>query len=401
ILPDDALVPRLRELQTMLGDSTRMLAVVTTAYVTAHLVLERLLRRTEGPLAARTAQLIAAGVPTLEATRPAVALAQIATIARDEPAARAVLERGCVQRIDDLPPGPTRSALFRFLVDHGHLTHLAAELMNLRWSEDPAPLLAMLSALLRGGRGGPQATATVRARADRERASLEQRLPRVDRLLVRALVDRVRRLAGLRERARDRFLRTLALWRKAALEIDRRLQRADASISPGAVFFCTLNELLAALGTGKPIVAHLTKPRQAERARDLSLPDPPTTFFGAPPSFLLPPPGGPVLQGIAASSGVVTGRVRVLRDLTLEGASVEAGEILVVKSADLGLSPLFLVAGGLVTQQGGRLTQGSVVARELGLPAVAGVPSATRALRTGDLVRIDGDKGTVERFSEP
>ncbi|MCS6901595.1 MAG: PEP-utilizing enzyme, partial [Polyangiaceae bacterium] len=96
-----------------------------------------------------------------------------------------------------------------------------------------------------------------------------------------------------------------------------------------------------------------------------------------------------------------TGRVRVLRDLTLEGASVEAGEILVVKSADLGLSPLFLVAGGLVTQQGGRLTQGSVVARELGLPAVAGVPSATRALRTGDLVRIDGDKGTVERFSEP
>jgi pyruvate,water dikinase len=401
ILPDDALVPRLRELQAMLGQSTRMLAVATTAYVTAHLSLELLLRRSEGALAGRVAQLIAAGVPGLDATRPAVALAQIATIARDEPAARAALDGGSARRLDDLPPGPTRSALFRFLVDHGHLTHLAAELMNLRWSEDPAPLLAMLAALLRGGRGGPQTTAAVRARADRERASLEQRLPLVERLLVRALVDRGRRLAGLRERARERFLRTLALWRKAALEIDRRLQRVDATLSPGAVFFCTIDELLAALGTGRPIVAHLTKPRRAERARDLGLPDPPTTFLGAPPSFLLPPPGGGVLQGVAASSGVVTGRARVLRDLLQEGASVEAGEILVVKSADLGLSPLFLVAGGLVTQQGGRLTQGSVVARELGLPAVAGVPSATRALRTGDLVRIDGDKGTVERLSAP
>jgi pyruvate,water dikinase len=148
-------------------------------------------------------------------------------------------------------------------------------------------------------------------------------------------------------------------------------------------------------------VAHLSKPRRLERARDLNMPDPPTTFIGAPPAFLLPPPGGPVLRGVAASSGVITGRARVLRDVARDGAQVQAGEILVVKSADLGLSPLFLVAGGLVTQQGGRLTQGSVVARELGLPAVAGVPSATRALRTGDLLRIDGDKGTVERLSSP
>jgi phosphohistidine swiveling domain-containing protein len=401
ILPDDALVPRLRELRAMLGQSTRMLAVATTAYVTAHLSLEMLLRHAEGPVAGRAAQLIAAGASNLEATRPAVALAQIATIARDEPAARAVLTSGDARRIDDLPPGPTRSALFRFLVEHGHLTHLAAELMNLRWSEDAAPLLAMLTALLHGGRSGPQATAAVRARADRERAALEQRLPLVKRLLVRGLVDRCRRLAELRERARDRFLRTLALWRKGALEIDRRLQRADPSISPGAVFFCSLDELMAAMGTGRPMVAHLSKPRRLERARDLNMPDPPTTFIGAPPAFLLPPPGAALLRGVAASSGVITGRARVLRDVARDGALVQAGEILVVKSADLGLSPLFLVAGGLVTQQGGRLTQGSVVARELGLPAVAGVPSATRALRTGDLLRIDGDKGTVERLPSP
>lgn len=397
ILPDDALVPRLRELREMLGQSTRMLAAATTAYVTSHLGIELLLRRTEGERAGVLAQLLTAGVPELGATRPAIALAQIATIARDEPAARAALEAGC-RRSDELPPGPTRSALFRFLVDHGHLAHLAVELMHLRWSEDPAPLLAMLAALVRGGRNGAQAVAAVRSRADRERAAIEPRLPLVERLLLRGLVERCRRLAGLRERARERFLRTLALWRKAALEIDRRLQRIDPSLEPSGVFYCTIDELLAALGTGRPRVAHLVHPRQAERKCDLHLPDPPTTFQGAPPSFLLPPSGGPLLHGISASRGVAQGRVRVLRDIVRDAPAIEPGEILVVKSADLGLSPLFLVAGGLVTQQGGRLTQGSVVARELGLPAVAGVPSATRVLRTGDTIRIDGDLGTVLRI---
>jgi len=232
----------------------------------------------------------------------------------------------------------------------------------------------------------------VRARADRERAELEPRMPLLDRLLVRGLVDRSRRLADLRERTRGHFLRTLALWRKAALEIDRRLRRVDPSLDRDAVFFCTFDELMAALGTGRPRVAHLVKPRQAERERDLKLPDPPTTFLGAPPAYLLPSASGPLLRGVA------TGRARVVHDLIRDGAQLRAGEILVVKSADLGLSPLFLVAGGLLSQQGGRLTQGSVVARELGLPAVASVPGATRNIRTGDLLRIDGDEGSVERL---
>lgn len=401
ILPDDALVPRLRELQKMLGRATRMLASATTAYVISYMMIERLLRSSEGTLSGRIAQIITAGAPASEAARPAVDLAQIAFIARDEPAARSVLERGDLHGLDDLPLGPTRAALFRFLVDHGYLANLAAELMNPRWNEDATPLLAMLRALLHGGRRGLQAIAEVRARADRERAALEQRISLVDRLAVRSLVERSRRLAGLRERVRNRYLHALALWRKAAIEIDRRLQRVDPSLAPGSVFFCTLDELMAALGTGRPRVDHLVKPRQIERIRDLGLADPPTTFIGAPLSFLLPTTSGSTLHGIAASSGIITGRARVLRDVVRDAPLVQAGEILVTKSADLGLSPLFLLAGGLVTQQGGRLTQGSVVARELGLPAVAGVPSATRVLRTGDLLRINGDLGTIERVSTP
>lgn len=396
ILPDDALVPRLRELRAMLGRATTTLATSTTAYVTTHLALKVALGRTFPLTADHHAQSLASGVATLEATRPAIALSQVAAIARDEPAARDRLLAGPLRRVDELPLGPTRAAMLRFLLDHGHHARLAVELMNPRWREDAAPVLLMLSALLRGGRSGDAMAASVRSHADRERAELERRMPMLDRLLARGLVDRCRRLADLRERARGRFLRTLALWRKAALEINRRLRRVDPSLDQDAVFFCSFDELLAALGTGRPRVAHLVKPRQSERERDLSMADPPTTFVGAPPAYLLPPSGGAVLRGVAASGGVAVGRARVVRDLLRDGAALAAGEILVVKSADLGLSPLFLVAGGLLSQQGGRLTQGSVVARELGLPAVASVPSATRAIRTGDLLRIDGHEGTVE-----
>lgn len=397
ILPDDALVPRLRDLRSLLGGATTMLATTTTAYVTTHLVLQATLGRTLPVHADRLARVLSAGVPTLEATRASVALGLVAAIARDEPAARDRLLAGAA-RLGDLPPGPTRSALGRFLTEHGHHARLAAELMTPRWSEDPAPLLAILGALVRGGRSGERAIAEVRARADRERAAIERKMPLLDRLAVRGLVERCRRLADLRERARGRFLRVMALCRKAIVEIDRRLRRVDRRLEPGSAFFCTFDELLAALGTGRPRVAHLVLPRRRERERDLAQPDPPTTFVGAPPPVLLPPAGEGVWRGLAVSSGVAVGKARVVHDVIRDGASLQPGEILVVKSADLGLAPLFLVASGLISQQGGHLTQGSVVARELGVPAVASLPGATRTLRTGDLLRIDGDEGTVERL---
>ena len=75
---------------------------------------------------------------------------------------------------------------------------------------------------------------------------------------------------------------------------------------------------------------------------------------------------------------------------------MEPGEILVVPAADVGWTPLFVAAGGLVSELGGPLSHACIVAREYGLPAVVSVRSATRALKTGDRVRIDGSTGVVE-----
>src|SRR3954449_7807862 len=99
------------------------------------------------------------------------------------------------------------------------------------------------------------------------------------------------------------------------------------------------------------------------------------------------------LVGIAASSGTATGPARVV--LEPAGTFLAPGEILVAPSTDPGWTPLFLTAGGLVMEMGGANSHGAVVAREYGIPAVVGVPGATEAITTGDVVSIDGAGGVV------
>jgi pyruvate,water dikinase len=99
------------------------------------------------------------------------------------------------------------------------------------------------------------------------------------------------------------------------------------------------------------------------------------------------------LQGDPVSPGVVEGVVRVVLDP--RSARLEPGEILVCPGTDPSWTPLFLAAGGLVMEVGGMMTHGAVVAREYGLPAVVGVHEATRRLRTGQRVRVDGSSGHV------
>ena len=120
-----------------------------------------------------------------------------------------------------------------------------------------------------------------------------------------------------------------------------------------------------------------------------------TSEVGAPPPVVLPPSGGDVLRGIAASSGVVEGRARVLTS-PMQMNDLEPGEVLVVHTTDVGWTPLFLLAVGVVTELGGPLSHAAVVAREFGVPSVVNVDRATLALKTGDMLRVDGDRGTVE-----
>ncbi len=396
ILPDDALATTFRDVRRLLDRTGTLMLACASASLASHLALKTVLARVAPVGSERIAQALSAGVGDLESARPGIALAQIAAIARhDEPARLAILEGGSPR---DLPEGATRRALAQFLDTFGDRAVREAELSTPRWREDPAPVLAMLRVALKAKEGvAESAEARVRARAERELAELDARLSLVEMALVRALVARAHRFARLRERMRAWVTRMLGLVRAVALDADRRLVRVDPALGAGAVFFCTFDELVLALSTGRVDLGHVVRLRRAEHARDLARRDPPVTFVGQPPPLTPPPASGTVLRGLAASGGSVEGPARVLGPGGAGADQLVPGEVLVAPTTDVGLAPLFLVAAGVVTELGGPLSHAALVAREYGVPAVVNVPGATAAIRTGDRIRVDGDRGTVER----
>ena len=98
--------------------------------------------------------------------------------------------------------------------------------------------------------------------------------------------------------------------------------------------------------------------------------------------------------GLPVSAGVIEGRARVI--LTMEDADLEEGDILVTAFTDPSWTPLFVSIKGLVTEVGGLMTHGAVIAREYGLPAVVGVENATKLLKDGQRIRVNGTEGYVE-----
>jgi len=100
------------------------------------------------------------------------------------------------------------------------------------------------------------------------------------------------------------------------------------------------------------------------------------------------------MVGLAVSSGVIEGRARVI--LKMENADIAEGDILVTKFTDPSWTPLFVSIKGLVTEVGGLMTHGAVIAREYGLPAVVGVENATKLIKNGERIRVNGTEGYVE-----
>ena len=100
------------------------------------------------------------------------------------------------------------------------------------------------------------------------------------------------------------------------------------------------------------------------------------------------------LTGLAVSAETVEGRARVILDMAK--ADLEAGDILVTAYTDPSWTPAFVAIKGLVTEVGGLMTHGAVIAREYGLPAVVGVEGATKLIRDGQRIRVHGTDGYVE-----
>lgn len=362
------------------------------------LLLKRLLRRWVGSRASKVVYELLAGSSDLESAKPGVALWHIAATLRNEPdSARILMDTELNELGVESFPKESRARLdlHRFLAAHGYRAVREAELSAPRWTEDPSLIFATLREYLRSGGPPPDRGLEQRAKAHRRAwMLLETELGAIRLTVVRHLVSMAQKYNRLRERMRARVTQVLGLYRTIALDVSRRLREEEAA------FFLTIDELHGFLrgelsDTAARALPQLVAKRRRKYNYFKSLPGPPPTFVGTPGEApAVRADRERVLRGLGASPGRVTGKARVLQDHR-EASHLRAGEILVVSCADVGWSPLFMLAGAVVTELGGALSHAAVVAREYGVPAVFGVEGATTTLRTGVEITVDGEGGLV------
>ncbi len=397
ILPDDALKTTLREVQGFFETTGTLLMDCAGALLGTYVALKTVIARKEPQQAEHLAQAVTAGAGELATATPGVALAEVMRLAGQD--AEFVASMAKANHPSDLKGGEAKQSFMRFLALHGDRAMREMELLTPRWSEDPQPLYAMLRAGAATDVPDPEQTMShARALADRRLAELEERMNYAERALVRSLVSRARALVRLRELTRVWLARTVAMTRQVVLDIDRRLRRLDGDFPQNGAFYCRQDELMYAMASFRADLGPLVRLRMAEHRRHLLLPDPPQTFIGAPGPLDALSSSATVLRGNPGAPGIVTGRARVIGPVTAGVEQLQAGDIVVTRTADLGLAPLMAFAAGIVTEVGGPISHAAVVAREFGIAAAVNVPGALATIRNGELIRVDAARGAVERL---
>jgi rifampicin phosphotransferase len=296
--------------------------------------------------------------------------------------------------------------LTAFLAEYGHRGAAEIDVGVPRWAEDPTALFAALAGYLRVN--DPETAPYVRfARAA---ADAEEGLDLLVGRAVRSrplraavagfLLRRSRALAGLRELPKFVWLHPLGEIRRQLLLAGKELADRGTINTADDIVFLTLAEAAeAAAGMdyrARAATRRTEYERETRRRRvpglllsdgtmPEALPDEETLGLGSDNDRLI---------GMPAAAGTATGTVRVVYDPTT--ARIEPGDILVDATTDPGWTPLFLTAGGLITETGSTMAHGPTVAREYGIPAIICVPEATTRLITGQTVSIDGASGLIQ-----
>ncbi|UCH28446.1 MAG: hypothetical protein JSV06_09205 [Myxococcales bacterium] len=281
--------------------------------------------------------------------------------------------------------GDAGGELERYLARHGHRAVRELELRQRGWADDPTPLITSLQSGLRA-----RLQYGTRARPE------EQPRRSTDHPVLRRLLPIAHAAIRCREQTKSGLVAVTTAFKHAYRALGASMEAEGLLPDEDAVFFLT-HEELGELVRGRRELAELAVSRR--RVIDYQMPlHFPEIFCDRPEPLRLEPVQREdgTLVGKPVSRGVVTGRARIVETLE-EAAELQAGEILIAPITDVGWTPYFSLIAGLATDVGSAVSHGAVVAREYGLPAVVNLRSATSHYRTGDLVTLDGDRGTLKR----
>jgi pyruvate,water dikinase len=311
---------------------------------------------------------------------------------------------GFLDELAAVAGGPAaRDAIRTFLDEYGMRCPGEIDITRPRWSERPVMLVSTILGNVRNHEPGAGKRLFERGRQqawEKEAELLERLLALPDGQQkadeTKRMIDRVHTFAGYREYPKYGMVCRYFVYKQALLREAERLVRAGVLRALDDVFYLRFDEFDEVVRTNRADERRIRE-RRAE-FRSFQELRPPRVFTSDGEVITGTyrrddlPPGA--LAGLAVSAGTVEGRARVIVDMAQ--ADLEAGDILVTAYTDPSWTPLFVGITALVTEVGGLMTHGAVIAREYGLPAVVGVENATRLIQDRQRIRVHGTEGYVE-----
>ncbi|MFG1772048.1 rifamycin-inactivating phosphotransferase [Nocardia salmonicida] len=351
-------------------------------------------------------------VPGNVTSEMGLALLGVADVIRPHPEVVAYLERieddDFLVGLGDVAGGEeTRAAVEDFLAEYGMRCAGEIDITRPRWSESPITLVSTILGNIKNF--GPGAGRQRFEDGLRDARQKQQQILRALRALpdgeqkaveTEQMIERVRTFSGYREYPKYGMVSRYFVYKQALLREAGRLVESGVLREADDIFFLRFDELQEVVRTHRADQDLVDAREDAFHSyQALTAPRVLTSdgeaLTGAYRREDLP---ADALPGLAVSAGTIEGRARVISDIAQ--ADLAAGDILVTAYTDPSWTPLFVGIAGLVTEVGGLMTHGAVIAREYGLPAVVGVEHATELIRDGQRIRVNGTDGYVEILSQ-
>jgi rifampicin phosphotransferase len=405
----DFILTDLQELKRLLRDpqshQTFMSAIEATSWLNGHLQ--------EWLGEKNAADTLTQSVPDNITSEMGLALLTVADEIRPYPDVVAFLQdvedEGFLDELSTLAGGrEARGAIQAYLDKYGMRCVGEIDITRPRWSERPTALVPMILANVKNFEPGAGERRFEQGRQEAWKKEQELlgrlvALPDGERKAHEAkrMIDRVRTFIGYREYPKYGMISRYFIYKQALLQEADRLVQAHVLGDREEIFYLTFQELHEVARSNQVDSELISRRKDAFRSYQALTPPRVLTSDGEAIAGAYRRddfPAGAML-GLPVSAGTIEGRARVILDI--EEASVEAGDILVTAYTDPSWAPLFVAVKGLVTEVGGLMTHGAVIAREYGLPAVVGVDHATQLIHDGQRIRVNGTDGYIEILSEP
>ncbi|WP_040978373.1 phosphoenolpyruvate synthase [Oceanobacillus jeddahense] len=354
------------------------------------------------------ADILSQSVPNNITSEMGLELLDVADVIRPYPEVIAYLQG--VQEDDFLDKLPefeggqeAQHAIHAYLNKYGMRCAGEIDITKTRWSEKPTILVPMILNNIQNFEAGASKTKFEQGRQNalkKEQELLErlEQLPDGRRKAkeVKRVIHLMRNVIGYREYPKYGFVSRYFIYKQALLKEAERLVQADIIDEKEDIYYLTFEELHEAVRTNNLDYQTISERKKAYKSYEKLTPPRVMTSDGEIITGDYKRKNLPdeAIAGLSVSSGVVEGRARVI--LNMEEANLEEGDILVTAFTDPSWTPLFVSIKGLVTEVGGLMTHGAVIAREYGLPGVVGVENATKLIKDGQRIRVHGTEGYIE-----